>query len=102
MYLERKKYTADFKRMVVDEFLTSGQSMATLEKKYAIGASCLCRWVRELEQHQMEAFPGLGQRHASADELAALQRQVKNLSEQNAILKKALQLVAQNPESATR
>ncbi len=102
MHLERNKYNADFKRMVVDEFLTTGQSQVTLEKKYRIGAGCLCRWVRELKQQEEEAFPGSGQRHASAAELETLRRQVKNLSEQNLILKKALQLVSQSPESVTR
>jgi transposase len=101
MNLNRKKYTADFKRMVIDELLTSGQSQVTLEQKYKIGAGCLCRWVREAEQHKDEAFPGQGLRHASAAELAALQRQVQNLTEQNTILKKALQIVAQSPQRAT-
>ena len=101
MYMQRKKYTADFKRMVVDEFVSSGQSQVALEQKYQIGAGCLCRWVREFEQYQQEAFPGPGQRHASEAELEALRRQVQNLSEQNLILKKVLQIVAQSPQSIT-
>jgi transposase len=91
---ERRKYSADFKRQVVDEFLTSGASQAALEKKYAIGASCLCRWVREVHAHKDEAFPGNGTLRASEQEMAALRRQVQDLTEQVTVLKKVLQIVA--------
>jgi transposase len=97
----RRKYSTDFKRMVVDEFLTSGASQVALEKKYAIGAGCLCRWVGEYHTQADEAFPGNGQRRASEAELAALRRQVQNLTEQNTILKKVLQIVAQSPRDGT-
>jgi transposase len=97
----RKKYSADFKRRMVDLYLTSGQSQLELERAYAIGAGCLCRWVRESLEHKEEAFPGHGQLRASEAELAALRRQVQDLGEQNAILKKALQIVSQSPRSVT-
>lgn len=98
---QRQKYSSEFKRRVVDAYLTSGKSQAELEREYAIGASCLCRWVRDSLTYQAEAFPGAGQLRASEAELAALQRQVKDLGEQNAVLKKALQIVSQSPRDAT-
>lgn len=97
---DRKKYAADFKRQVVDEYLTSGASQIALEKKYGIGAGCLCRWARELRQHEAEAFPGNGQLRASEAELAALRRQVETLTQQNTVLKKVLQIVSQSPADA--
>lgn len=101
MYTGRKTYPADFKRQVVDEFLTGGESQVALEKKYGIGAGCVCRWVREYAEHRQEAFPGNGQLRASEAELAALRRQVENLQQQNTILKKVLQIVSQSPQDGT-
>jgi transposase len=97
----RRKYTADFKRMVVELYFSSGKSQGEIEREYAIGAGCLCRWVHESLQHKEEAFPGHGQLRTSEAEAAALRRQVADLSEQVAILKKALQIVSQNRHSGT-
>lgn len=93
----RRKYSADFKRMVVDEFLTGGDSQVALEKKYGIGGGGISRWVREFQEHRDEAFPGNGQLRSSEQEIAALRRQVQNLTEQNTVLKKVLQIVSQSP-----
>jgi transposase len=98
---ERKKYPMDFKRQVVDEYLTGGESQVALEKRYGIGGGGISRWVREFQEHKEEAFPGNGQMHASAAEMAALRRQVENLTQQNTILKKVLQIVSQSPVDGT-
>lgn len=98
----RRKYPKDFKWMVVDEFLTGGESQVALEKKYGIGKGGLSRWVREFQEHQEEAFPGNGNLRSSEQEIAALRRQVQNLTEQVTVLKKVLQIVAQSPIDATK
>lgn len=93
----RRKYGAEFKRMVVDEFMTGGESQVALEKKYGIGGGGISRWVRDYQEHRDEAFPGNGQLRTSEQEIAALRRQVQNLTEQVTVLKKVLQIVAQSP-----
>ncbi len=98
----RRKYSADFKRSVVDEFLTGGESQVALEKRYGIGGGGVSRWVREFQEHRDEAFPGNGNLRTSEQEIAALQRQVQNLTEQVTVLKKVLQIVAQSPIDATK
>jgi transposase len=98
----RRKYTADFKRMVVEAYYTTGKSQGELEKQYKVGAGCLCRWLQESLQHKEEAFPGHGLQRTSEAETAGLRRQVDDLSEQVMILKKALQIVSQNLQSVTR
>jgi transposase len=97
----RRQYSSDFKRMVVDEFLTGGASQVALEKKYGIGGGGISRWVREFQAHKDEAFPGSGHLRTGEQELAALRRQVQNLTEQNSILKKVLQIVSQSPTEPT-
>ncbi len=95
----RRKYSTDFKRMLVDAYLTTGKTQAELEREYGVGASCICRWVRELQTHKEEAFPGHGQLRSSEAEVAAMRRQLEDQNEQITILKKALRLVAQSPQS---
>jgi transposase len=97
MMYTRKKYGSDFKRMVVDEFMTGGESQVALEKKYGIGGGGVSRWVREFQEHKDEAFPGNGHLRTSEQEIAALRRQVQNLTEQVTVLKKVLQIVVQSP-----
>ena len=53
--------------------------------------------MREFQEHKDEAFPGSGKLRTSEQEIAVLQRQVQNLTEQNSILKKVLQIVSQSP-----
>jgi len=99
--IQRRKYTAEFKRTVVNEFLTTGVSQAELERKYAIGAGGICRWVREVNEHIDEAFPGPGKQHATAVREAKLERQLAQANEEIAILKKIRQLLVQSPRSGT-
>lgn len=90
----RRKYPKEFKRSVVVEYLTGGESQVGLEKKYGIGGGGVSRWVREFQEHEDEAFPGNGKLRTSEQEVAALRRQVQNLTEQVTVLKKVLQIVA--------
>lgn len=100
--IQRRNYTAEFKHNIVNEFLTSQTSQMALERKYGIGAGCISRWMRELNQHIDEAFPGAGKQHATAAQDALLARQLASANEEIAILKKILQMLAQSPKSATQ
>ncbi len=97
---DRRVYSAEFKRKAVQEYYASKRSQAQLEKELGIGQGCLCRWIKELEAAPTEAFPGHGNLPASAAEMAALQRRLEIAEEENAILKKALHLLARNPHNA--
>lgn len=95
----RRVYTTEFKRQVLQEFYTTKQSQGELERKYDIGISCICRWVKEDKAHDANAFPGHGRLPADQVELAALRRELEIAQQSNLILKKTLLLLAQDQKS---
>ena len=84
----RRVYTAEFKRKVLQEYYTTKQGQGELERKYGIGISCICRWVKEDQARQVNAFPGHGRLPADQVEMAALRRELEIAQQSNLILKK--------------
>lgn len=59
MKKERRTYTGEFKREVLQLLETSGKSANVLEQELGIGKGCICR-KKELEGDDKDAFPGQG------------------------------------------
>ena len=95
----RRVYTAEFKRKVLQEYYATQQGQGELERKYDIGISCICRWVKEDQARQQNAFPGHGNLPADQAEMAALRRELEIAQQSNSILKKTLTLLAQDQKS---
>lgn len=95
----RRVYPAEFKRKVLQEYYTTEMSQSELERKYDIGISCICRWLKEDQTHDENAFPGQGNLPADQVEMAALRRELELAQQSNLILKKTLLLLAQDQKS---
>ena len=95
----RNVYTAEFKRKVLQEYYTTPISQGEIERKYNIGISCVCRWLKEDKHKQENAFPGHGNLPADQAEIAALRRELEVAQQDNLILKKTLTLLAQDQKS---
>lgn len=91
----RHVYPAEFKRKVLQEYYTTKISQGELERKYGIGISCICRWVKESQAHDENAFPP-GFIYTPTRSMAALRRELELAQQSNLILKKTLMLLAQN------
>ena len=61
-----------------------------------IDANMLRRWRREQEADGTQAFRGQGQRTAEAEETWRLQRELRKVTEERDILKKALAYFAEH------
>lgn len=96
----RRVYTAEFKRQALQEYYTTSLDQAKIERKYGIGVSCLCRWIKEDKTAKENAFPGHGRLPADQAEVAALRRELQVAQEDNIILKKSLLLLAQERKGA--
>lgn len=85
-----KKFDKEFKinavRLVIDQGLPVGKACNDL----GIGRSTLERWVRELKNRGLSAFPGKGHLHAEDERLRKLERENEVLRRERDILKKAL------------
>lgn len=98
--IPRRVYTAEFKRQVLQEYYATGISQGEIERKYNIGISCVCRWVKEERTRQENAFPGHGRLPADQLQMAALEREVERQRQEILILKKTLVLLAQEQRSS--
>jgi transposase len=105
MTVERKQYTAEFKREAVRLMTDGGQSQSEVARTLGINRNLLGKWKRQLARAEeaqsagrsnYEAFPGQGRAHD--EELAKLRREVAALRMERDVLKKAIAIFAEHPK----
>ena len=102
MAVERKQYTAEFKREAVRLMTQGDLSAAQVGRDLGINPNLLGKWKRQVEAGQQAqvsghnghvAFPGQG--HARDQEVARLQRENAALRLERDVLKKAIGIFAE-------
>jgi transposase len=83
-----KKYNEDFKKMIVDLYLT-GSSAKELSSEYGVSEVTIYAWVKKYSPIQTEDGSSI-----TADEVAKMKKQMLRLQEENEILKKAMAIFA--------
>ena len=84
----RRKYTKEFKIEAVRLYETSSKSGREIEQDLGIGRGVLYRWKRELQEEKLRAFPGHG--NPRDEELYRLRKELKEVTEERDILRKAV------------
>ena len=92
---KRRKYTAEFKREAVRLYQSSGRTLAQVEQDLGIGAGCLGRWKRQMEEQGEQAFPGHGRMTSEQERIRELERENVILRQERDILKKAVTIFSQ-------
>ena len=95
MRVERKQYSAEFKREAVRLVTDKGLSLAQAARDLGINDNLLGRWKKQIESDAERAFPGHGQ--PQDEEVARLRREVEVLRQERDILKKAVGIFSQAP-----
>lgn len=93
MAMVPSKYDVAFKRESV-QMMQSGMSAAEVSEKLGVHIKTLYRWRDEYRRDGDDAFPGKGNQTPADAELRNLRRRVKDLEEENEILKKATAIFA--------
>lgn len=102
MAVQRKQYTAEFKREAVRLIEEGGLSAVQVAHDLGINRNLLGKWKRQLARAQeaqaagrngYEAFPGQGRAHD--EELARLRRENTTLKMERDVLKKAIAIFAE-------
>ena len=88
----RRKFTKEFKQTAVRR-LNGGQSVAEVARALEVHPSDLHRWRRELQEHGVRAFRGVGKKRAEESQAAELERKVGQQAMEIDFLKRALQHV---------
>ena len=90
----RRKFSREFKVEAVRMVTEGGHSPAQVARDLEIRPDMLRRWRRRLEEDPEEAFPGVGQRKATDEQMWQLRRKLERVTAERDILKKALGIVS--------
>jgi transposase len=86
----RRRYDAQFKSDAVRLVQESERAISDIARDLGIRRELLYKWKRELEADPKNAFPGKGNLKPEQDQLRQLQQELKRVTEERDILKKAL------------
>ena len=89
MSKSRRSFTAGFKREAVQMIHKQGLSVAETARRLDVHENVLRKWQRQLEDQGGQAFPGKGQQGAIEEENRRLREEVRRLTMERDILKKA-------------
>jgi transposase len=93
---KRRQFDRAFKQEAVKLSQQVGRTVAQVGESLGINANMLRRWQREFGTEGPQAFRGQGQRTMEAEETWQLQRQLRRVTEERDILKKALAYFAEH------
>ena len=94
---ERRKFSREFKTEAVRLVKESGATIGEVARDLEIRADMLRRWKRQVEEEGRAAFPGSGRLVDRDEEVRRLQRQLRRVTMERDILKKALGIVSEEP-----
>ena len=84
-------YTQEFKEDVVNYLEEHPElTLAAVARKFEVAESTLRDWRTAREKYKEEAFIGSGNLRTSDKEYREIQKKLRDLEEENAILKKAM------------
>jgi transposase len=85
----RKKYPKEFKLDAISLVLDQGYSRSEAARSLDINANMLCRWIKEYQSEDGQAFRGNGALSPEQAEIRRLKEENRRLKMEKDILKKA-------------
>jgi transposase len=98
---ERKKprfFTKEFKEGAVKMVVEQGRKQSEVARDLGLGENVLGRWVLRFRADQEAAFPGKGKVLPGDARIRELEKQVKRVTQERDILKKAIAYFAELPK----
>ena len=93
--MENKNYDTSFKLEAV-KLVESGTKATDVARQLGVHPATIYRWISEFKKDGEQAFPGKGHLKPDDEELRQLRKKVRDLEEENAILKKAAVIFAKH------
>lgn len=87
---KRSTYTKEFKEEIIQLVTKQGKTQKEVAKDIGVSASLISKWVRQYSEDGNNAFPGNGNLKTQDEEIRLMKKRMKDLEEENAILKKAI------------
>jgi transposase len=94
--MKQRHYEKEFKVQTVKYILDGQKPVAQVARELEISDNTLYGWIKQYKQNSSQAFVGRG--HLKPDDQAAreIQKRLRDLEEENAILKKAMHIFAKD------
>jgi transposase len=92
--MTRQQYDAEFKSQAVELVRRKTKPASRIAEELGVPRKTLYRWLEAGRQHPAEPFVGSGRLRAEDQRMRELERTVRDLQEENAILKKAMRIFA--------
>ena len=93
----RRKFDREFKREAVQLATRGDKSLTHVARNLGISTNVLSRWKRQLTGDPAFAFPGKGHLKPADEELRRLKKELRDVTEERDILKKALAIFSKTP-----
>lgn len=93
-----RQFSAEFKNEAVKMVLESKRKQTDVASSLGINANVLNRWVHEYKDNGKAAFPGQGKSTPEDQRIRDLEAQVKRITMERDILKKAIAYFAEVPK----
>lgn len=91
-----KRYDKEFKLHAVKQVIEAGKPAAQVSRELDIASQTLSKWIQKYKEDQTEPFVGSGNLRTEDKSLKDLEKQIRDLKEENEILKKAMGIFAKD------
>ena len=92
----RKVYDQAYKTEICKRAVEGGEAVSAISREAGIGENTLYGWVARYRENSKNPFVGSGHIKPEDEAFKKLQREIKELREENEILKKAAAYFARN------
>jgi len=89
---QQRHYEKEFKIQTVKYILEAQKPVSQVARELEISDNTLYGWVRQYKQDAGQAFVGRGHLKADDQSTREIQKRIRDLEEENAILKKAMHI----------
>lgn len=90
------RYDREFKELVVQRILNRETTTVDMARELDLHYTTVRDWVRQYKRDGQNAFPGSGRLKPDDEEIRKIRKELADLKEENAILKKAAAYFAKN------
>lgn len=94
--MAKQQYNAEFKLEAIRRLERTGESIAKVAADLGIKESTMHGWVKRYREKPVNPFPGSGKLSDEDEKIRSLERKIRDLQEENDILKKAATYFAKN------
>lgn len=91
-----KQYSAEYKLEAVKRFEKSGKALKSVAEELGIKPTTMQGWVNKYRKNPEAPFPGSGNLSPEDEKLKKLEKEIRELKDENEILKEAAAYFAKN------